>query len=387
MVLPLQLREYELDYYITALVVLLTALCISINFKKNITWYDAGWVVSLAAAIPFIITALIGGKDYIVISTQALIFVLPIISLGVRSAKIQIHPKKIERYLVWLVLLKLIVMALNYEALIYSLKNSGDRARYHDFSSIILCFVILSALLFDCIKSKGSKFFLLSSLVVFALIAAHRSLFIALLAQVIIWFFRKDNNISPKMAFRLLFATLPFGATLLFTEYGHVIISLFDDSIKGTDGNTNYRMELYIKVLSSSFDDFFGNGFGNQYKFGTDSKGGHVFYALHHNSFLTYLYYLGWIPAIAFVVSVLFFLKPAIKYRPEVAIWANCICGMAVFAIFNLFFEHPIYGFFFWIVVGLFSSQLIKNRKETLKNVPRDIKRMPRPVMSDSGNA
>lgn len=350
------LRQAKTDYYLALFVVAVSSGIALFLRNKRISSLDLPWLICTSVSFTYAIYSLFLGSDLIVVIIQSLMFILPLASLSIRNLDFSNAFTSMEQWLIFFITLKILLFATQYSQVISAMTSTGSRQRFHDYVSLCLVFYITAALLYGYIPSKLGKLFLIISLFFFMITAAHRSLYIAVLIQIIYWFVGyKGVSINKKVHYLLLF--LLMGGIFLGSSYGGALLGLFGDSIEGTDGNTNMRMELYGTVLSNTFDKFFGIGFGHYYLYGVTYFGDRVHYALHHNSYLSYLYYLGVIPTLIFLYFIgrlIVFTKPRSN---NANFCKSVLLGMGFFAIFNVFFEQPIYGLLFWMTYGIFISE------------------------------
>lgn len=353
----IQLREAKTDYYLAIVFSGLSLLTFFLIKNKKLSLYDIGWGTSLLFSVIYIYNAYLQGYNLQIILMQSLVFLMPMISLMSRKVKLDVSNENVTKLLMYLVTIKLIVFLLHYPDVIRALTSRSERARFHDYTSIALVLTILPMLLYGFVESNTKRIFLTVSMLIFVATAAHRSLYIALIIQLLVWLLSyRGISVTRKMFF---FVNLSIVTVLIlfFSNFGNVMVDLFGASVRGDDGNTNFRMELYLMVLTNWYEHFFGLGFGLPYIYGTNSSGEPVYYALHHNSYLTYLYFIGFLPMLVFIGSTLhFFLRVNKDREPE--FYKNILLGMSVFAIFNLFFEHPLFAIPYWLIFGLYLKSL-----------------------------
>jgi hypothetical protein len=146
----------------------------------------------------------------------------------------------------------------------------------------------------------------------------------------------------------------------LLTNVGGLFLSLFLDSAAGVDPNTIARIGLTSDVLDGWWTNFFGHGFGDYYLYGESYYGERIYYALHHNSYVTPLYFLGVIPGFVYIIGMLMVVFIPTDNNSFLEFLKISIFGFMVFAYFNLWFEHPMYAYVHWVLYGLLLSYRIK---------------------------
>lgn len=348
LLIPIQLKEFDLDYVIVLFLSLISLAFFIKTRKIKLEKFDLGWIVCAIFSFFYIIYGTGEDVPLSIIAAQSLIFLMPLISLATRSINLEITPKKIGDIALWLCIIKLVSYIPHIDLYLASLHSHDERLRFQDFSSVIVVFLSVSAILNNCINSTPKKLIIGTTVILLSIGIAHRSLYLSIALQVLY----AISFGSKKILIQSTIAAAALITLALITPAGKIMIDLFLASIEGTDANTSARLSLSSAVFLAGFENPFGNGFGHIFKYGLDSKGGTVYYALQHNSFLTYLHFMGWIPFIAITFS---FLHLIAKYKTKTTssrFLKSAIIGMLVFSYFNMFLEHPIYGFFFWAIYG-----------------------------------
>ncbi|WP_329610931.1 O-antigen ligase family protein [Neptunomonas japonica] len=187
-------------------------------------------------------------------------------------------------------------------------------------------------------------------IIIFSGAAAHRSMYLAFCVQILYWI---TINGNIKALYRPLAAVFIGFIVIIFTDFGNVIMSKFIDSYSGGDGNTESRLFYYKSIFINSFEDFFGVGFGEYFKYGLDSKGESVSYALQHNSYLSYLYFLGWVPFVFVVYFTFKLFSRGVNVNADSKVYLTVLVGMSFFSILNVYLEQPTFGILYWAVFGI----------------------------------
>lgn len=352
------LREFDLDY-VAAVAIVGFALFVFPLFRIKLDKWDLIWVPSILFATFYLcVYALDVGlpADPII---QSLIFFMPLVALVSRN--ICVESVDLGKFFFYLACMCVVGMIPYYSEVIYALTSSFERARFHTYFSISLCFILVAFLLAGWISGKVKVVITVLIIVVFSGAAAHRSMYLAFVLQVVYWSVasgRAKDLLRPAVAIAL-------GIGVLFlTDFGGVILGKFVDSVAGGDGNTESRLYYYGQVLFNSYRDFFGVGFGEYFKYGYDSKGQPVSYALQHNSFLSYLYFLGWIPFLAITVGVvrLHFLR---RLTERLKVYITIFVGMSFFSALNVYLEQPTFGLLYWMLFGLIVREIKYARQTT----------------------
>jgi len=340
------IRETDLDYIISILIVSWSGIAfISFKWSK----YDLAWAPSLLVAIVYLVIYLFEVVHQFNPIIQCLIFFIPVVSLLTRY--VEIDSNQFTNLIFLLSVTCLLGFIPFFDEVITALTSSYERSRFHTFFSIAICFPIVSILIAGLVGSKRKLYFLIFVLVVFSGSAAHRSLYLAFLVQFIYWAYINGNG---KSLIRPLIGCLFGGVLLLMTDFGGVILQKFFDSAAGYDGNTESRLFYYGEIFRHSFEEFLGIGFGEYFRYGRDSKGELVPYALQHNSYLSYLYFVGW-PSFLLVIfwKAKLYLS-VINYDDVlVKVVATSLVGMSFFSILNVYLEQPIFGFSYWVLFGV----------------------------------
>ncbi|WP_027856281.1 O-antigen ligase family protein [Marinobacterium jannaschii] len=325
---------------------------------NDIYFIDLGWMICLVVCFFYVLESTVNEKPLKYIGWQGLMFFIPISQYIASNLKYSFTEAAVSRIVLYCCLMKLPVFIIYYEEVVSSILAQSERVRFHDFFSISLVFIIFPILLY--FKSIEVKYKVVFSafLALFVITAAHRSAFLALAVQFGFWLLY-SSDVSRPFKFRVVMGFFSIAVLyLLFTSSGQVMIDLFSASLSGGDGNTNARLGLYYLVLNDWFEFPFGHGLGEAYAYGESTMGDKVYYALHHNSYLTPLYYLGIFPAMFFVASMFWLMVKPIKGAVSTLYFRSVITGMCVFAVLNLWFEHPIYALSFWLVFGLLKASM-----------------------------
>lgn len=365
LLIPVTLRELSLDYFLAFGMCAIAGVGIFIRRRILISAIDAGWLVSFLTASFYLIHSLGHGASAETVATQSLLFFMPIISLAARSKEFSCSIEFMGKLAIWMCAIKLLSYIPYLDLYFSSITSRDERIRFQDYSSTIVVFFLFAILLNKGVYGYRKLIFIAGTALVLALGVAHRSLYVALIAQLIY-----ALSIGSTKIFKRVFAAILIGGVLtLLSPAGKVMLNLFEASFAGTDSNTSARINLSKSVFLAGFDYPFGHGFGGVFEFGSDSRGEEVYYALQHNSFLSYLYYLGWPSFIAALAGFGLLLVRKNATTPQLRIYKSMIIGMLTFAYFNMFLEHPIYGFFFWVVIGLFINQLRNNSEPRRSNL------------------
>lgn len=358
-VLGRYLREYDLDYVVAMFLVAWSGIAL---FTFKLSKYDLAWLLSLFVAVFYLIMYSLEVNQQINPVIQSLMFFLPLISL--LSRQIEINEHQISKLVFILSATCLLGLLPYYSEVLTALTTSYERSRFHTFFSIAICFPIVSVLLAGLMRSKWEVSFLIFALIVFSGAAAHRSLYLAFVVQFIYWAVINGNG---KALVRPLIGIIFGFGLLLLTDFGEVILRKFSDSASGGDGNTESRLFYYGEIFRNSLDNFLGIGFGEYFRYGRDSKGQLVPYALQHNSYLSYLYFLGW-PCFIFSIYWQARLYSAIVLYNNMAIKvvSTSLVGMSFFSILNVFLEQPVFGFLYWLLYGTLIGLMYRCRIESL---------------------
>jgi len=350
------LRDFDLDYAAAILLSLLGLFSLPFLRVKLSVW-DLMWLPASFMAIVYLVLYSLEvalPADPII---QSLMFFMPFVSL--LSRNLDVEHVDLGRLFFGLAVLCFIGLLPYYSEVLVALTSSHERARFHSYFSILICFFMVSFLLSGWIEGKYKVIFSIFLIVIFSGAAAHRSMYLAFVCQVIFWMLVNGN---VKALIRPLIAIVIGGGVLMFTDFGNVIIGKFSDSAAGTDGNTESRLYYYQQVFVNSYHDFLGVGFGEYFKYGLDSKGQPVAYALQHNSYLSYLYFLGWIPFLAVLVG----LVRLVFYRgggERLKVYLSIFIGMSFFSLLNVYLEQPTFGIVYWILYGLITREIQCARK------------------------
>jgi len=356
----LLLKQGGMQYALAIFLIVIGGFIFVIVRHKVLTLIDVGWVLCGLWSVVYILYALFDGRDSSIVVWRSLMFLMPLSQYIVRFSSIRLSPDFIVRLLLFACFLKLPVFALNMQEAMASFMSISGRARFHDYFSVVLVFCIFPALLYFESTSLKSKLLLLLFFALFIVTAAHRSAYLAVVAQFMAWFFMY-SGVRKSLKIRLMILGGVCGVLFLtYTSSGTAMLELFINSSKGVDGNANARIDLSSAVLSGWRDYFWGHGYGFEYMYGVDSRGDGVFYALQHNSFLTPFYYLGVIPAVAFLFSLVYLAVMPIRQGGVAIYLRSVLTGMGVFAYFNLWFESPLFAIPYWIVFGWFKLYLYR---------------------------
>lgn len=357
------LREHDLDYVVAIFFVIWSGVAF-VSFKMS--KYDLAWVLSLIVSIFYLLMYSLEINQEVNPVIQSLMFFLPLVSL--LSRQIEINEYQISNIVFLLSAFCLIGILPYYSEVLTALTTSYERSRFHTFFSIAICFLIMSVLLAGLIQSKWKVYFLVLSLIIFSGAAAHRSLYLAFVIQFIYWAVINGNGRS---LVRPLIGTIIGLGLLLMTDFGEVILQKFSDSASGSDGNTESRLFYYGEIFRNSFDDFLGIGFGEYFRYGRDSKGQLVPYALQHNSYLSYLYFLGW-PCFIFVLywQARLYSVVALYNSTAIKVVATSLVGMSSFSVLNVYLEQPVFGFLFWLLYGTLIGLMYRYRIEKTEVIP-----------------
>lgn len=355
------LAQGGLQYVLSIFLIVVGGFVFVLVKDKVLTLIDIGWVLCGLWSIVYILYAVFDGRDLSVVVWQSLMFLMPLSQYVVRFSSIRLNPDFIIKLLLFSCFLKVPVFAFNMEEVMASFTSISGRARFHDYFSIVLVFCIFPALLYFKAVAFRWKVVLFGFFALFVVTAAHRSAYLAVIAQFFAWLFMY-SGVSKSLKFRIMALGGICGVVFLTsTSSGLAMLELFINSSKGIDGNTNARIDLSATMLSDLKDYFWGHGYGFEYMYGVDSRGDGVFYALQHNSFLTPFYYLGVIPGVAFLFSLVYLtFKPISKGGSVVIYLRSVLTGMGVFAYFNLWFESPLFAIPYWIVFGWFKLYMFR---------------------------
>lgn len=345
-------RELDADYILSFLLIAL-----SIYYAIKVRWHEYDWVWGpsfLVACVYMVLTLFEEVEANVLI--QSLMFLIPLVSFIPRVFDIRLAEYKRIVYVSTVICVLGLLPYLS--ELIVALTSTAERNRFHTYFSILVCFLIISLMLAGEVRGKYKYLFLCLCIVVFTGAAAHRSLYLAYLVQFVYWAF---VNGDLKSVVRPMLFLIAAGVLLLMTDFGGVIIQKFGDSMQGGDGNTESRLYYYEQILKNSANDFFGVGFGKFFLYGVDSKGNFVSYALQHNSYLSYLYFLGW-PCFIWVVLWKLKIYASVRFSNDLflKILSTTLVGMSFFAILNVYLEQPVFGLFYWLVFGLFVSRVMQ---------------------------
>lgn len=355
--ISLFLQETGLQYVLALVLIVLGGVVFVSVKNKCLSVIDIGWVACLLWSIIYVIYAALIGREVPIVIWQSLMFFMPLTQYLVWFQKLPKYDQ-IIRWILFACFLKIPVFLINYEEVLDSLRSISGRARFHDYISIVLVFCIFPVFLYFKRLTKTQILLLLSFLGFFIVTAAHRSAYLALAAQFLIWYFVYTGS-NKLIKFRIVLVVIIFVAMfLIFTKSGNVMVELFLSASSGDDGNANARLDLTSSVISGWSEYFWGHGFGLEYMYGLDAKGNAVFYALQHNSFLTPFYYLGVVFSILYAVSLIYMALMPLSGSYELLYLRSVLTGMGVFAYFNLWFENPLFAIPYWIVFGCFKMRM-----------------------------
>lgn len=369
LLVPLPLRDADLDYIVVlGFIGAVVAACI-LTWRLPLSWLDAGWLLALAFAGPQVAFALASDARPIDVAFQSLIFFTPVVALAARLGFREVSDRQLASVCLWLCALKVAAYIPYAADVVRALTTAGERNRFHDLSGIVVCMFLVGCLSAGVLKSWGSKIVVGATAVLLLAAAAHRSLYLAVLVQLALAMFVHGTSRQRRAA---ILTGLSVLAVTYLTPFGQIILDLASNSLSGYDENTNARVVLSQAVWNAAFEFPFGHGFGGYFMYGVDSDSELVTYALQHNSFLTYLYYLGWIPFAAIILATTL----ATIYSPtetkSAVVLKGTFVGMSVFACFNMFLESPIYAVLYWLIFGYLtasSAQLLRTQKSASPTV------------------
>lgn len=356
--LSIQLIDLSLHFPLAYAFAIVGFICFVIIKENRLTIYDCGWFFCSIYAFLCILISTVQDSDMSAILVQSFIFIAPFISYLSRLAWYNVSKESIQNFILSLVAITWMVFFINSQEVIVALTSVNARARFHTFISLGLVFVIFAYLISFEIKG-WAKYILMLSLILFVLTAGHRSAYVAIFAQLTYLLFAKNNNKIGKRVGILLLSLIVATIIIGFTEGGGLIYDLFKDALAGNDYNSNARIDLTRAVVNDWYAYIWGHGFGEYYIYGLTSRGESVYYALHHNSFITPLYFLGFFPWLVYLIGFLSWILIPVKNDGIMFFLKNAQIGFIVFAYFNLWFEHPWYAMISWLMYGLMISRFL----------------------------
>jgi hypothetical protein len=348
------LRANDLDYALSMVISLIVAIVLIVRGRLCVSRYDYAWMLCLLIAMFHVGWGLLGTRtEPIAVAQQALMFVVPLVGLGVQQIVRErpVDDRELAAGIVWILLLVAASMIPYWEELVGALMLRDERGRFHTYVSIAVIHLALGALLAGLFKIRTAM--VVGALtVLFTLAAAHRSLYLALACQVAAFV----PYLSRAARIRLVAAVPVALIGLGLTPSGTVMMQLFGDAIAGTDANTTFRLEHYARVVSGVMDAPFGYGFQNAFVLAQLDYAGSR-YAVQHNSLLSYLYYLGWPGVLIGVFGVVY---PLVRWHKDrvARVFQSALVGFTVFAIFNVVLEQPTYAFIYWVYFGVYVGML-----------------------------
>ncbi len=360
------LRESDADYLLAAVFAIAVAITCLLKLRLPITRFDLGWLIALAFSLPPLFVALIDGVAVQQIAFQSLIFFAPVVALAPRLTNWQVSDVGLSRLALLLCGIKAIAYAPFFQEFSRALLSIGERERFHDFSGIIVAIFLIACLTAGLFRNLVARYVVLVCAVLLIASAAHRSLYIAVFAQMLFVFIVSS---SPRQKRIAIVAGGIFVAALLTTPFGATILQLLESAVSGGDANASARINLSSAVWRAAFDFPLGHGFRGYFAYGVDNVGEMVVYALQHNSYLTYLYYVGWVPFLSMSGTIVYVILISPKVSKSELAMASSIFGMSIFAYFNMFLENPIYAVFYWMMFGFLVKAIEVRGSESAKKL------------------
>jgi len=204
---------------------------------------------------------------------------------------------------------------------------------------------------------------------------AHRSAIIALVVTIsLMSYLCRDRLLVNIIKNSIIVFFFSLSMTILMLILNSDLLISFIDRlitifIPSQEVNASWRLLSWWILLTdmNSYDWIIGKGWGFQipvFEFGDRVYGAKNEIRGIHNSLLFYLYHIGFIGVIGFLLFVKnvykraklhFYLIPIQIQRKINAMFSACI-GILVFSMFNVVFEGPYMSFFFWLLLGMIFS-------------------------------
>ena len=142
------LRELDVDYILIIIAILISSPLILLS---RLSKYDLCWLVALVQGSMFLAFYLLKVDTEVNPIIQSLMFFIPIAGLLSRHGKI--NEQLVINWLFILTIICIIGMIPYSEKIFFAITSSYERARFHTYFSIAICFPLMALLVTGLVRS------------------------------------------------------------------------------------------------------------------------------------------------------------------------------------------------------------------------------------------